>query len=75
MLAESHPRNDRGRHEEKNMFNKNSKRFANWFPGKPVTHDRWGDLIGTEVKSREFQAGSSTVSDAAARMRWSLGHA
>ena len=57
------------------MFNKNSKRFANWFPGKPATHDRWGDLIGTEVKGREFQAGSNTVSDAAARMRWSLGHA
>ncbi|MEX0695513.1 MAG: hypothetical protein WD075_13770 [Rhodospirillales bacterium] len=57
------------------MFNKNSKRFANWFPGQPATHDRWGDLIGTDVKGREFRTGSNAATDTAARMRWSLGHA
>jgi len=51
-----------------------SKRFANWFPGQPAIHDRWGNEIGSKIKGREFQASSSAATDAGARVRWSLGY-
>lgn len=58
------------------MFNRsNDKRFANWFPGQATTRDRWGAPLSTEVKGREFQSTLNASSNAAERMRWSLGHA
>jgi len=56
------------------MF-KNNKKFATWFPGQTETRDRWGDLVGSEVKGREFQSAARSPESAAQRMRWSLGHA
>ncbi|WNK01012.1 hypothetical protein L2D14_06195 [Thalassospiraceae bacterium LMO-JJ14] len=56
------------------MFN-NSKKFANWFPGQSATRDRWGDPVGSEVKGREYNAAGGNATNAAQRMRWSLGHA
>ena len=57
------------------MFNRsNDKRFANWFPGKTATCDRWGSTLGADVQGREFQT-TSRAATAAERMRWSLGHA
>ena len=56
------------------MFGHNdTKRFANWFPGKTTARDRWGEPVGAEINSKEYKASASA--SAADRMRWSLGHA
>lgn len=58
------------------MFNNDSsKRFANWFPGKTDTVDRWGETLGGDIHSAEFKGAKSASTGAAERMRWSLGHA
>lgn len=57
------------------MFkNSNNTFFANWFPGKTVARDRWGNAVGTEIRSREFQGSASTPAGVTERLRWSLGH-
>lgn len=56
------------------MFNNNQKSNSTWFPGMTQTNDRWGNPVGAEIKAREFR-GQADASAAAARLRWSLGHA
>jgi hypothetical protein len=58
-------------HEDMNMFNQQAtKRFSTWFPGKTAVRDRWGEPLSGVAGKREY-AGAN---DAAARLRWSLGH-
>lgn len=55
------------------MFKSKSKNAGDTlFPSNGTVRDRWGDPIGPSVRSHEFNRFGAT--DAAARMRWSLGH-
>lgn len=58
------------------MFNNaKDKISATWFPGKTQARDRWGEPIGADIRAREFQGAGNAPTAAAARLRWSLGHA
>jgi len=67
-------RHRRNTHEDIDMFNNSTKSKASWFPGMTQAQDRWGNPVGAEIKAREYR-GQSDASSAAARLRWSLGHA
>lgn len=56
------------------MFNNSTKSKASWFPGMTQAQDRWGNPVGAKTQAHDYR-GQSDASAAAARLRWSLGHA
>jgi len=55
------------------MFKTKSNNAGSFlFPSNGVTRDRWGEPVGPTTRAPQFNRVGAA--DAAARMRWSLGH-
>lgn len=54
------------------MFKTKKNADESLFPSNGVVRDRWGEPVGPSVRAPEFNRFGAV--DAAARMRWSLGH-